>query len=232
MRAIIVGSGVAGPVTAMALKLAGIEAELFEAHSHSDAEVGSYFTVSPNGLNALDVVGALSLAVEVGFPTRQTIMQNSAQQVLGRIPLGAPLQDGTPALTMKRPRLARALADEAVRRGIPIHYGQRLVSAETTPDSVVATFEGREEPVITDLLIGADGVHSVTRRLIDPAAPQGRYVGLTNFGGVTMAEQVTTDLEPEVDLHLRSPGLLRRPADTAGRRGLVRQRSARRDLSI
>jgi 2-polyprenyl-6-methoxyphenol hydroxylase-like FAD-dependent oxidoreductase len=36
-----------------------------------------------------------------------------------------------------------------------------------------------------DLLVGADGVHSATRRLLDPAAPGGRYVGLVNFGGYT-----------------------------------------------
>jgi 2-polyprenyl-6-methoxyphenol hydroxylase-like FAD-dependent oxidoreductase len=49
---------------------------------------------------------------------------------------------------------------------------------------VVAAFAdgGREQG---DLLVGADGVHSVTRRLLDPAAPAGRYVGLVNFGGYT-----------------------------------------------
>ena len=51
---------------------------------------------------------------------------------------------------------------------------------------------------MADLLIGADGVHSVVRRLIDPTAPDARYVGLTNFGGITPAAAVsTTDLEPE-----------------------------------
>jgi hypothetical protein len=28
-------------------------------------------------------------------------------------------------------------------------------------------------------------VHSITRRIIDPTAPVGRYVGLVNFGGYT-----------------------------------------------
>ena len=47
-----------------------------------------------------------------------------------------------------------------------------------------------------DLLVGADGVHSVTRRLIDPAAPDGRYVGLVNFGGYT--PEVAAGAEPGV----------------------------------
>ena len=59
MRAFVVGGGIAGPVTAMALHKAGIEALLVEAHARTDGEVGSYFTVSPNGLDGLAVIDAL-----------------------------------------------------------------------------------------------------------------------------------------------------------------------------
>ena len=38
---------------------------------------------------------------------------------------------------------------------------------------------------VGDLLVGCDGVHSVTRTIIDPDAPTPRYVGLLNFGGYT-----------------------------------------------
>ena len=48
-----------------------------------------------------------------------------------------------------------------------------------------------------DVLVGADGVHSLVRRAIDPEAPTGRYVGLTNFGGITRNTPVARDLEPE-----------------------------------
>ena len=44
------------------------------------------------------------------------------------------------------------------------------------------------------MLIGADGVHSIVRRAIDARAPDARYVGLTNFGGVTRA--AGGDIEP------------------------------------
>ena len=49
---------------------------------------------------------------------------------------------------------------------------------------MLATLRGRHQAAGA-LLVGADGVHSATRRLIDPAAPAGRYVGLVNFGGYT-----------------------------------------------
>lgn len=197
MDALIVGAGVAGPVTAMALKKAGITATIVEAHGVDGGEVGSYFTVSPNGLDALHAIDALPVALGEGFPTRRNVMRAASGRVLGQLPLGAPLADGTPALTMKRTRLARRLADEAMGRGIAIEYGRRLRDATRVGDRIVAAFDDGST-MSADLLIGADGVHSVVRHLIDPSAPDGRYVGLTNFGGVTPADAVSDPgLEPE-----------------------------------
>jgi 2-polyprenyl-6-methoxyphenol hydroxylase-like FAD-dependent oxidoreductase len=197
MRALIVGSGVAGPVTAMALQRAGIDATIVDAHPVLDGEVGSYLTVTPNGLDALDAIDARRLAVVAGFRTRRNVMRNSAGRILGDVPLGAPLEDGTPALTVKRSRVSKLLAEEAIRRGITLELGRRMVSAETRDGSVLAAFDdGTTETA--DLLIGTDGVHSVVRRLIDPGAPVGRYVGLTNFGGNTRgASAVAAGIEPE-----------------------------------
>lgn len=45
-RALIVGGGVAGPVAAMALQRAGIEAVVYKAHAPTAQEVGSYLTVA------------------------------------------------------------------------------------------------------------------------------------------------------------------------------------------
>src|ERR1044072_8314759 len=61
------------------------------------------------------------------------------------------------------------------RTGHPLIEGRRLVSATRVGQGVVARFhDGSTETA--DLLIGADGVHSVVRGLIDPSAPRGRYV--------------------------------------------------------
>lgn len=197
MRAIVVGAGVAGPVMAMALQKAGIEAEVVEARPPADVDVGSYFTVSPNGLDALASVDALSVAKAIGFPTRTNELCNDAGVRLGTVGLGAPLADGTPALTMKRSRFARALADEAGRRGLPVHHGRRLVAIDDRDGApVVVRFDDGSSRE-ADLVIGADGVHSSVRRSIDPNAPAPRFVGLTNFGGVTPAGVVPTDVAPE-----------------------------------
>ena len=73
MRVLISGGGVAGTVTALALQRAGIESTIFEAHEPSSGDVGSYLTISPNGLDALDAVGVLPLVKQVGLPTRRRL---------------------------------------------------------------------------------------------------------------------------------------------------------------
>jgi len=196
MRVVIVGGGVAGPALGLALERAGIESVVLERRTDPDPEAGSYFTVSPNGLDALDTVGALHLAREAGFSSRRNAMYGATGRLLGRLSLGVPLDDGTVALTMKRSRLAVLLAEEAERRGVEVHRGARVVSVAGGPEGVSATLEDGAT-VHGDVLVGADGVHSLVRRTIDPAAPAGRYVGLTNFGGITRATPVAGTLEPE-----------------------------------
>ena len=196
-RAIVIGGGIAGPVAAMALQRAGMGVELFEAHPRTDGEVGSYFTIAPNGLDALASVDALHLARAVGFPTRRNLLVDADGRRLGAAGLGAALPDGTGALTMKRHRLSRALLAETERRRIPVRYGARIMHAEVLADGRVhATFSDGGEAE-GDVLVGADGIHSVTRRLIDPNAPEPRYVGLTNFGGVTRGAAAEVGAEPE-----------------------------------
>jgi FAD-dependent urate hydroxylase len=183
--ALVIGGGVAGPVAAMALQRAGIQATVYEAHPPTTEDVGSYLTVATNGLDALRAIDAHTPVLAAGFPTLTNVLWSSTGKRLGAVTNGGVLPDGTTSHTIKRARLYRALHHEAAGRGIHVEYGKRLVGAEATPDGgVVACFEDGTQAT-GDLLVGADGVHSPTRRLLDPAAPGGRYVGLVNFGGYT-----------------------------------------------
>jgi 2-polyprenyl-6-methoxyphenol hydroxylase-like FAD-dependent oxidoreductase len=86
-RALIIGGGIAGPTTAMALQRVGIEAMLYEAHPRTADEVGSYFTVTPNGLDALRAIGALHTATAIGFPTHKNVLWNDRGRRLGDLML-------------------------------------------------------------------------------------------------------------------------------------------------
>ena len=192
MRVVVVGGGVAGPALGLALAKAGIESEVLERRAVVDPEEGSYLTLSPNGVDVLETLGVLAEVRTAGFPSRLNTMYGARGRLLGELSLGPALPDGSVGLTLKRSRLAAVLEDQAEARGVVVRRGARVVAvgpgrAELDDGSVV---EG-------DLLVGADGVHSVVRRTIDPTAPRGRYVGLTNFGGITRGTHLAAELAPE-----------------------------------
>ena len=193
-KALIVGGGIAGPVAAMALRRAGIEAVVYEAREAGAEEAGAFLTLASNGLDALRAIDAHRLALSAGFPTPRMEIRSGTGKHLGAVPNGGTLPDGTVSQTLKRADLYRALRDEAVRRGVHVEYGKRLVDAEVTPDGGVAARFGDGTGGEGDLLIGADGIHSRTRRVIDPSAPGARYVPVLNIGGY--ARGVRVEAEP------------------------------------
>jgi 2-polyprenyl-6-methoxyphenol hydroxylase-like FAD-dependent oxidoreductase len=195
-RALIIGGGVAGPVVAMALQRAGVDATVYEAQPRRDDDVGSYFTVTTNGIDALRAIDAASVAASIGYPTNRNVMWNDRGRHLGTIPLGTARVDGVVSRTMKRAHLSHALQTAAEDRGIEIQFGKRFLDVIERPDGrIAARFEDGTEAT-GDLLVGADGIHSRIRRIIDPTAPAGRYVGLTNFGGYTPRAGIDVDPGP------------------------------------
>src|SRR5215213_6613861 len=167
-KALIIGGSIAGPIAAMALQRAGLDSVVYEAYAGGADDAGAFLTFASNGLDALRTIDAHHLVLEKGFPTPHMEIQSGTGKHLGSVPNGGTLPDGTVSQTLKRSDLYRALRDEAVRRGVRVEYGKRFVDAETTPDGVVALFEDDTEAA-GDLLIGADGIHSRTRRIIDPS---------------------------------------------------------------
>ena len=121
----------------------------------------------------------------VGFPTRQNVLWSDGGQRLGAVPLGQPLPDGTVSQTLKRARLGRALEDEASGAACAWSSASAWPAPETTPDGgVVARFE--DGSTASRRPADRRGRRPLAHAaLIDPSAPSGRYVGLTNFGGYT-----------------------------------------------
>ena len=196
MKAVIVGGGVAGPAVALGLQRVGVESVVLESRTVEQMRAGSYLTLSPNGVHAADQLGVGEELRAAAFPTRRNVLVSGTGRVLGSVSLGTPLPDGTPGLTLQRPALARLLADGATRHGIEVRHGARVVGVRGEPDRVgVELADGTR--VGGDLLVAADGVRSTIRSLVDPSAPEGRYVGLTNFGGTTRAAARTAELPDE-----------------------------------
>jgi 2-polyprenyl-6-methoxyphenol hydroxylase-like FAD-dependent oxidoreductase len=175
--ALIIGGGIAGPVAAIALQKAGIQATVYEAYERTADGVGGGLSIAPNGLNALGVLGAAEVVRRIGIPTTSMVIQSWTGKRLAEFG-GLP---GLPAMQFVwRGELYRALSDEAARRGIRTERGKRLTGATETGEAVTAHFADGTQAA-ADILVGADGIRSTVRGLVDPNAPDPRYDGLLSF---------------------------------------------------
>lgn len=182
-RAIVIGGGIAGPLTAIGLQRAGIEASVYEAYPrNASLAAGSWLTLAVNGLRALRELGVHREVMAQGFPSSTIEFAAGGGKSLGTVPIGGSLSDGTQTHTVKRCDLYRALHQAALAHGVRIEHDKRLVAAETGDGQVHARFADGSG-ASADLLIGADGIHSKVRKLIDAGAPEPRYTGLGNVGG-------------------------------------------------
>lgn len=178
--ALVIGGGIAGPVAAMALRHAGIEATVYEAYDSTADGIGGALSIAPNGLSALAVIGADDAVRRIGAPMTMVLQSWTGKRLAEfASPPGLP-----PMQLVWRAELYRALYGEAAHRGIRTEHGKRLVGAVDTGDGVTAHFADGTQ-ASADILIGADGIRSTARALIDPAAPQPRYAGLLGFGART-----------------------------------------------
>ncbi|MCX5138253.1 FAD-dependent oxidoreductase [Streptomyces sp. NPDC060011] len=176
--ALVIGGGIAGPVAAMALRQAGIEAAVYEAYDHTADGAGGGLTIAPNGQDALEAIGAGDLVRAIGTPVTAMGLRSWTGKDLARF--APPSRLPSPQFVW-RADLYRAIYDEAERRSVPIQHGKRLTNTTDTASEVTAHFADGTQ-ASADILIGADGIRSTVRSLIDPAAPKPNYAGLVCFG--------------------------------------------------
>jgi 2-polyprenyl-6-methoxyphenol hydroxylase-like FAD-dependent oxidoreductase len=176
--ALVIGSGIAGPVAATALVKAGIEADVYEAHPPADTDgIGGSLALEPNGLAALRIVDADDAVRTAAIPITRSIMSIASKPGPNMpSPVG-------PRQLIDRGVLHRILRDRAQRAGVRIHHGKRLIGVAEHSDGVMAHFADGTS-ACADVLIGADGVRSTVRALIDPNAPGAGYTGLLGFEGL------------------------------------------------
>ena len=186
--ALVIGGGIAGPVTAMALQKAGFDVAVYEAHPGRPDGAGGGFSLAPNGLAALDALDLGDLVRPAGREITAYVLQDWKGRVLaefGNPPGVAPMR------FFYRSDLYRALHEETARRGIRIEYGKRLAGVREDSGAITAMFEDGTTAT-ADLLAGADGIRSRVRELIDPQAPAPQYAGLISFGATVSGSGVAS----------------------------------------
>lgn len=195
-RALIIGSGVAGPAVALFLQRAGWDVTIFEAHEQPDDYAGLFLNVATNGLDVLETLGLRDRLVSDGHRAPNMVMWSSTGKRLGSVPNGPAGDPERGSVIVKRGWLHEVMRAGAADAGIDTVFGARLVRIDDSGEAVRAHFaDGRMEE--GDILVGCDGINSPTRRHIDPDAPEPVYSGLVGLGGFARVEglQPTPDTQ-------------------------------------
>lgn len=184
-RAVVIGGGIAGPATALALQKAGLTAEVYEARGPAESDIGAWLTVAPNGVAALRAIDVADAFAARAIPTDGITFRNSHGTIIGTIDQ---LRTGeNMVLAAKRSTLHDVLRTELAARGIAISYHKRLERYEETHEGVRAWFEDGDS-VAADLLIACDGFRSRTRGLLFPDLPAPVFTGVLGCGGFAMPQ--------------------------------------------
>ena len=183
---LIVGGGIGGLCAAVALRRAGFaDVAVFE-QAPAFREVGFGLTLWPNAVKALDRLG-LGGAVRALRPT--PITRGTLRRADGRVLIDIPAEAyerafGAPNVLVHRADLLAVLSS-ALPPGT-VRHGRRCEGFVEDDAGVAARFADAPEER-GELLVGADGIHSVTRRQLfgdgDGTDPL-RYAGYTAWRGV------------------------------------------------
>jgi 2-polyprenyl-6-methoxyphenol hydroxylase-like FAD-dependent oxidoreductase len=176
VKAIVVGGGIGGLATAIALRRAGHEVVVVERATALE-EAGAGLSMAPNALAALDRLGIGNELRRRGGIARRILIRNRRGDVLSEVDAKgrqweivgvhrADLQDV----------LARTAGDAEVRLGV------RCTGFEESSEAVAAVL-GDGSEIEGDVLVGADGIRSAVRDQLHSDEPR-RYAGYFGWRGV------------------------------------------------
>jgi 5-methylphenazine-1-carboxylate 1-monooxygenase len=187
---LVVGGGIGGLATALALHERGLECRVFE-QSSKIRELGVGINTLPHAIGELAALGLLERLDAVAVRTYELIYMNRFGQEVWRELRGTDAGHPVPQLSIHRGALQGVLRDAVIERLGPeaISTSHRLVGFEQDPDGVSAHFADANGSAVEsargDALIGADGIHSTVRAALHPGEGPPRWNGRMLWRGAT-----------------------------------------------
>ena len=188
MKVIIAGAGVGGLVTALMLHARGIDCEVFE-QADAIRELGVGINTLPHAIKELAELGLLERLDAVAIRTYELFYTNRLGQEIWREPRGLDAGYDIPQFSIHRGRL-HGVIYQAVRARLGelrIHLNCRLQSFTQDDGGVTAYFFDRhgshQHTARGDVLIGADGIHSLVREKLFPDEGPPAWNGLMLWRG-------------------------------------------------
>lgn len=86
---LIIGAGIAGPATAIALTRAGYTVVVYEASDGPRDGDGAFLNLAQNGVNVLRALSIEEILEDVGFQNDQLVFMNDAGRTLATVAVGA-----------------------------------------------------------------------------------------------------------------------------------------------
>jgi 2-polyprenyl-6-methoxyphenol hydroxylase-like FAD-dependent oxidoreductase len=197
-RVVIVGGGVGGLTLALALHRAGFTAEVYEQHDTFQRRATG-FTIWSYAVGRLESLG-VSLE-HAGLPVEYTEIRNQSGRLISKMPVGEVSRKlGAASYEMRRSGMLEAIAAELP--GDTLQMGSACVGLREHAEQVEVLLEGGET-VFADLVVGADGIHSLLRKEVAGDIPL-HYSGYSGAGGVTAF--VHPDIPPQTHVDIWGHG--------------------------
>jgi 2-polyprenyl-6-methoxyphenol hydroxylase-like FAD-dependent oxidoreductase len=183
LRIAIVGGGIGGLAAALFLRRAGLDAVVYEQAAELHP-VGAGIVVAPNMVRLLQKLGGIAaLPGFVRLEAAWEFRRWADGRVLSVQPMGDACEQlyGAACYVAHRADLLAML--QRALPGDPPRLDHRLMALAQDAHEVALTFasrDGRLHQISADVVIGADGIHSVVRQAIGPEVGA-RFSGLCAF---------------------------------------------------
>lgn len=182
----IAGSGIGGLALALTLHRAGFSPVIYE-RARAIAELGVGINILPHAIRQLADLGLLDDLDNIGIRTRELIYKTARGQNILRQPRGTWAGYDVPQFSIHRGKLQKCLADAVLDRLGPnaIRMHHKLTGFDQDKAGVTSHYatDAGGISVRSDILIGADGIHSSVRKVWFPDQGAPSWQGIVMWRG-------------------------------------------------